>query len=362
MTSDAHMSRCLTLWANHYLDLRDKKTVITDLFYDLRSGEILLDLLLILFSCDSTKDSGQLNVGKLNNISSALALLQKERVNVDRDLVTAHKVLQGDAEATLSLVWSIAFHYEARAALSVVSLPDTIHSPNIESLLTSWLRTVSPEADLATSSLSDGVSLANLVLASRPNIVSLTAALESSSASRPEKIYKAISSQLKIPSFPVPTSVDKRMSVLQLLLVMKSLKPPITSEVLSGLSGNRYTVNMRQTSVDCSDCPEGDPQFSVSSCKTPVRRIAEEQMLSLTSWTNVLEEVLSWLLEAEDHLLSLHSLGQKHLETVKAKFYNHEDFMLELKSHQSAVGEVSLSLSFIPDCYIIFVCSREGVL
>ena len=92
MTSDAHMSRCLTLWANHYLDLRDKKTVITDLFYDLRSGEILLDLLLILFSCDSTKDSGQLNIGKLNNISSALALLQKERVNVDSELVTAHKV------------------------------------------------------------------------------------------------------------------------------------------------------------------------------------------------------------------------------------------------------------------------------
>ena len=50
---------------------------------------------------------------------------------------------------------------------------------------------------------------------------------------------------------------------------------------------------------------------------------------------------LSWLLEAEDHLLSLNSLGQKHLDTVKSRFYNHEDFMLELKSHQSAVGEVS---------------------
>ena len=70
----------------------------------------------------------------------------------------------------------------------------------------------------------------------------------------------------------------------------------------------------------------------------------DTDVVSLVSWTQDLEEVLSWLLEAEDHLLSLHSLGQKHLETVKAKFYNHEDFMLELKSHQSAVGEVSLSL------------------
>ena len=66
-----------------------------------------------------------------------------------------------------------------------------------------------------------------------------------------------------------------------------------------------------------------------------------DQMVNLSSWTNVLEEVLSWLLEAEDHLLSLNSLGQKNLDTVKSRFYNHEDFMLELKSHQSAVGEVS---------------------
>ena len=90
-----------------------------------------------------------------------------------------------------------------------------------------------------------------------------------------------------------------------------------------------------------SDCGEADPQYSLSSCVTPVRKLAGDQMVSLSSWTNVLEEVLSWLLEAEDHLLSLNSLGQKHLDTVKSRFYNHEDFMLELKSHQSAVGEVS---------------------
>ena len=87
-------------------------------------------------------------------------------------------------------------------------------------------------------------------------------------------------------------------------------------------------------------------------------------MVSLASWTNVLEEVLSWLLEAEDHLLSLNSLGQKQLETVKSRFYNHEDFMLELKSHQSAVGEVSEAVRIkLIDIYFIsikFVCSWAG--
>ena len=54
-----------------------------------------------------------------------------------------------------------------------------------------------------------------------------------------------------------------------------------------------------------------------------------------------LVQVLSWLLEAEDHLLSLHSLGQKQLETVRQRFYNHEDFMLKLRDHQGAVRKVT---------------------
>ena len=229
------LARCLTLWANHYLDLHQRKTVITDLFYDLRSGEILLDLLLILFSCDSSKDSGQLTVGKLNNISAVLALLQRERVSVDTDLVTAGRILQGDLEPTLSLVWSIAFHYEARATLAAISLPDPAQPPNLESLLTGWVRTVRPGASLSSSSLlTDGVLLANLVLATRPNIVALTSALEFSSQARPNKIYSAISSQLRIPCLPVAETADKRVTILHLLLVMKSLKPRITAEMVSG--------------------------------------------------------------------------------------------------------------------------------
>ena len=69
---------------------------------------------------------------------------------------------------------------------------------------------------------------------------------------------------------------------------------------------------------------------------------SDNEVLDIEAWTRDTEEVLSWLLEAEDHLVAVNSLGQKHLETVKTRFYNHEDFMLELKTHQSRVGEVSL--------------------
>ena len=39
----------------------------------------------------------------------------------------------------------------------------------------------------------------------------------------------------------------------------------------------------------------------------------------------------------------LRSLGQKQLDTVKARFYSHEEFMLELRQHQSEVGEVGVA-------------------
>ncbi len=43
----------------------------------------------------------------------------------------------------------------------------------------------------------------------------------------------------------------------------------------------------------------------------------------VAGWSAHAEEVLSWLLEAEDHLAGLNSLGQKHLMTVKTRHTAH---------------------------------------
>jgi hypothetical protein len=54
--------------------------------------------------------------------------------------------------------------------------------------------------------------------------------------------------------------------------------------------------------------------MSAVICRRQVR--GEE---GVAGWSAHVEEVLSWLLEAEDHLLALNSLGQKHLMTVKTR-------------------------------------------
>ena len=62
--------------------------------------------------------------------------------------------------------------------------------------------------------------------------------------------------------------------------------------------------------------------------------------VSMEAWRTDQEEVDSWLQKAEDHLVSLNNLGQKHLDTAKRRFYEHEDFMIDLKSHQDSIKEV----------------------
>ncbi|EEC01018.1 dystrophin, putative [Ixodes scapularis] len=60
---------------------------------------------------------------------------------------------------------------------------------------------------------------------------------------------------------------------------------------------------------------------------------------NVNSYQSSLEEVLTWLLEAEDRLVNLPPIGGS-VAQVKDLFHAHEDFMLELTQNQGRVGEV----------------------
>ncbi|MGH0119574.1 UNVERIFIED_CONTAM: hypothetical protein FKN15_032399 [Acipenser sinensis] len=64
-----------------------------------------------------------------------------------------------------------------------------------------------------------------------------------------------------------------------------------------------------------------------------------EAEVHLDSYQSALEEVLTWLLSAED---ALHTHGDvsSDVEEVKEQFHTHEGFMMELTSHQGSVGKV----------------------
>ncbi|KAM9327399.1 dystrophin isoform 2-T2 [Pholidichthys leucotaenia] len=60
---------------------------------------------------------------------------------------------------------------------------------------------------------------------------------------------------------------------------------------------------------------------------------------SLESYQAALEEVLTWLLSAEDGLHAQPPISN-HVEEVKEQFHTHEGYMVELTTHQGSVGRV----------------------
>lgn len=74
----------------------------------------------------------------------------------------------------------------------------------------------------------------------------------------------------------------------------------------------------------------------------PVSRpmsLATNISVELGGYQVALEEVLTWLLEAEDKLN--HTLEpDSSLNILKEQFHEHENFLIELSSHQDGVGTV----------------------
>jgi hypothetical protein len=79
------------------------------------------------------------------------------------------------------------------------------------------------------------------------------------------------------------------------------------------------------------------PQFEASSSR-PVS-LATNVSVELGGYQVALEEVLTWLLEAEDVLSHATEPGLS-LELLKRQFHEHESFLVELSGHQDGVGAV----------------------
>lgn len=82
--------------------------------------------------------------------------------------------------------------------------------------------------------------------------------------------------------------------------------------------------------------------LSFTNFGTPTSRpmsLATNVSVELGGYQVALEEVLTWLLEAEDKLNHAPEPGST-LELLKQQFHEHETFLMELSGHQDGVGAV----------------------
>ncbi|TRY57147.1 hypothetical protein DNTS_002628, partial [Danionella cerebrum] len=383
--------KTFTKWINSQF-AKTRRSPIDDLFTDLCDGRRLLELLEVLVGHELVKERGFTRVHSLNNVNRALQILQKN--NVDLVNIGGADIVDGNHKLTLGLIWSIILHWQVKDVMKDVMAD--LQQTNSEKILLSWVRqSLKNYKDLNvvnfSSSWADGFAFNALIHSHRPELFSWSVVEQQENPI--ERLYHAFSvaeKSLGIDRLLDPEDVatihpDKKSIIMYVTSLFKVLPHGVSLEAIQEVetlpratvtkeehvlyqTQQRYsqqiTVSVAQSRVR-SPSPSYKPRFkSYAFTQAAYVKTPEQQRKFLTaqspdrpdelrasqsplpqglneleSYQSALEEVLTWLLSAEDGLQAQPPISSL-VEEVKEQFHTHEGYMVELTSHQGSVGRV----------------------
>ncbi|XP_066562465.1 dystrophin isoform X5 [Amia ocellicauda] len=368
------------------------KPPIEDLFTDLRDGRRLLELLEGLAGHELAKEKGFTRVHALNNVNRALQILQKN--NVELVNIGGADIVDGNHKLTLGLIWSIILHWQVKDVMK--NIMAGLQQTNSEKILLSWVRQSTRDYQPVnvvnfTNSWSDGLAFNALIHSHRPDLFEWSSVLKQHSAI--EKLDHAFSTakqhlgieRLLDPEDIATTHPDKKSIIMYVTSLFQVLPQQVTIEAIQEVEtlprnakvtqeehvqiqhqqrySQQITVSVAQGRVR-SPSPSPKPRYKSYAYTQAAYVMSPDQKRKrytaqtpeaqedkpagsplmdtephLDSYQSSLEEVLTWLLSAEDGLQSQADISSD-VEEVKEQFHTHEGFMMELTSHQGSVGKV----------------------
>ncbi|XP_058478668.1 dystrophin isoform X3 [Solea solea] len=389
--------KTFTKWVNSQL-AKTGKSPVDDLFSDLCDGRRLLELLEGLTGQALVRlERGFTRVHSLNNVNRALQILQKN--NVELVNIGAGDIVDGNHKLILGLIWSIILHWQVKDVMKDVMAG--LQQTNSEKILLSWVRQNTrqyPQVNVVnfSSSWNDGLAFNALIHSHRPELFDWSSVEKKTSAiDRLEHAFNKAEQHLGIERLLDPEDVavphpDKKSVIMYVTSLFKVLPQIVSMEAIKEVetlpratpsavtrttteehyqiqTQQRYsqqiTVSVAQGRVRS---PSPQPRYKsyaytqaayVKSPEQKRRRITDQFLTpsqeelqrglsplppgstSLESYQAALEEVLTWLLTAEDGLQSQPPISS-HVEEVKEQFHTHEGYMVELTTHQGSVGRV----------------------
>uniref|UniRef100_H0VDU5 Dystrophin n=1 Tax=Cavia porcellus TaxID=10141 RepID=H0VDU5_CAVPO len=341
--------KTFTKWINAQFSKFGKQH-IENLFSDLQDGRRLLDLLEGLTGQKLPKEKGSTRVHALNNVNKALQVLQKN--NVDLVNIGSTDIVDGNHKLTLGLIWNIILHWQVKNVMK--NIMAGLQQTNSEKILLSWVRQSTrnyPQVNVInfTTSWSDGLALNALihshVATTCPDKKSILMYITSLFQVLPQQV--SIEAIQEVEMLPRPSKVTKeehyelhhQMHYSQQITVsLAQGYEQTTSSSKPRFKSYAYTQAAYVTTSDPTRSPfpskhseaPGDKSFGSSLTETEV---------NLDSYQTALEEVLSWLLSAEDALRAQGEISND-VEEVKEQFHTHEGYMMDLTAHQGRVGNV----------------------
>uniref|UniRef100_A0A8C0IGH3 Dystrophin n=1 Tax=Bubo bubo TaxID=30461 RepID=A0A8C0IGH3_BUBBB len=376
--------KTFTKWINAQF-AKFGRRYVEDLFNDFRDGRRLLELLECLTGQKLAKEKGSTRVHALNNVNKALQVLQRN--NVDLVNIGSSDIVDGNHKLTLGLIWNIILHWQVKDVMK--NIMAGLQQTNSEKILLSWVRQSTrnyPQVNVInfTSSWSDGLAFNALLHSHRPDLFDWNAvASQQSPVQRLDHAFNIARQHLGIEKLLDPEDIatacpDKKSILMYVTSLFQVLPQQVTMEAIREVEmlprHSRVTreghiqVHHQQrfsqeitVSVPQGPSPSPKPRFKSYAytqavyvtppdqkrrqvppqvcqyCSALLPRMASE--MDIENYQTALEEVLTWLLSAEDALQAQGDISND-VEVVKEQFHTHEGFMMELTAHQGRVGNV----------------------
>ncbi|KAK1803494.1 hypothetical protein P4O66_020924 [Electrophorus voltai] len=259
--------------------------------------------------------------------------------NVELVNIGGTDIVDGNHKLTLGLIWSIILHWQVKDVMKDVM--STLQQTNSEKTLLSWVRHCTRNYDNVnvlnfTTSWADGLAFNAILHHFRPYAFSWEEVQTLSPVERLDHAFTLAKKELNIDKLLDPEDVavqlpDKKSIIMYVTSLFAVLPRDITMDDIREVE----TLPRKYKMEDCQ--PVGSKGLAGEA--ESVLSGEREQEMDLDSYQVTLEEVLTWLLSAED---TLHLQGEvsDDVEKVKEQFHMHEAFMMELTAHQSNVGNV----------------------
>ncbi|XP_023774103.1 dystrophin-like, partial [Cyanistes caeruleus] len=377
--------KTFTKWINAQF-AKFGRRYIEDLFNDFRDGRRLLELLECLTGQKLAKEKGSTRVHALNNVNKAIHVLQRN--NVDLVNIGSSDIVDGNHKLTLGLIWNIILHWQVKDVMK--NIMAGLQQTNSEMILLSWVRQLTrnyPQVNVTnfTTSWSDGLAFNALLHSHRPDLFDWNAVVSKQSpVQRLDHAFNIARKHLGIEKLLDPEDVatacpDKKSILMYVTSLFQVLPQQVTMEAIREVEmlprHSRVTREehievheqhfSQEITVSVPQGPSPSPKPRFKSCtyaqavyvtspdqkrrQVPPQFLesVEEKKFStmrmgagdLENYQTALEEVLTWLLSAEDALQAQGDISND-VEVVKEQFHTHEGFMMELTAHQGRVGNV----------------------
>ncbi|NXH62961.1 UTRO protein, partial [Rhabdornis inornatus] len=345
--SDEHndvQKKTFTKWINARFS-KSGKAPVKDMFTDLKDGRKLLDLLEGLTGKPLPKERGSTRVHALNNVNRVLQVLHQN--NVELVNIGGTDIVDGNHKLTLGLLWSIILHWQVKDVMK--NIMSDLQQTNSEKILLSWVRqSTRPYSQVNvlnfTTSWADGLAFNAVIHRHKPELFSWDKVTKMSPVERLENAFNIAKNHLGIEKLLDPEDVavqlpDKKSIIMYLTSLFEVLPKQVTMEDIREVETlpRRYKQECEDGDFSMQQTVALEEDQDSSRAETP--STVTEVDMDLDSYQVALEEVLTWLLSAEDAFREQEEISGD-VEEVKEQFSTHEGFMMELTAHQSSVGNV----------------------